>query len=88
MTTSSECGTVAIWDLNKRCLVGEIPAAHRSSITKIKFLAGEPVMVSAGTDNTLKTWIYDTGDRMPRQLVLLEGHSKPLTAISFMSCEL
>lgn len=88
MTTSSESGALAIWNLNKRTLIGQVPDAHCGAITRIHYLDGEPLMVSAGVDNTLKTWINDMGDGMPRQLVLLEGHSKPVTAVKFISSEM
>lgn len=88
MSTSSSTGAIAVWDLNKGMLIGEISNAHRGLISRIHFLAGESLMVSAGADNTLKTWVYDMGDGMPRQLVLLEGHSKPLTAVKFISSDM
>nr|CDP94484.1 Bm13865, isoform b [Brugia malayi] len=88
MTTASENGTLAIWDLNKRSLLGQLPDAHCGSITGIYYVSGEPLMISAGVDNTLKTWINDMGDGMPRQLVLLDGHHKPVTAIKFVDNEI
>uniref|UniRef100_A0A8R1TR68 Small-subunit processome Utp21 domain-containing protein n=1 Tax=Onchocerca volvulus TaxID=6282 RepID=A0A8R1TR68_ONCVO len=88
MTTASENGTLAIWNLNKRSLLGQLPNAHHGSITGIYYVNGEPLMVSAGTDNALKTWINDMGDGMPRQLVLLDGHHKPITAVKFIDNEI
>ncbi|KAK6112678.1 Utp21 specific WD40 associated putative domain family protein [Brugia pahangi] len=88
MTTASENGTLAVWDLNKRSLLGQLPDAHCGSITGIYYVNGEPLMISAGVDNTLKTWINDMGDGMPRQLVLLDGHHKPVTAIKFVDNEI
>ncbi|VDK39933.1 unnamed protein product [Gongylonema pulchrum] len=88
MTSASENGTLAIWDLNKRTLAGQLPDAHRGPITSIRYLDGQPLMVSAGTDNTLKTWLNDMGDGMPRQLVLLEGHSQPVTAVKFIDSDI
>ncbi|EFO24634.1 hypothetical protein LOAG_03853 [Loa loa] len=88
MTTASENGTLAIWNLNKRSLVGQLPDAHRGSITGIYYINGEPLMISAGVDNTLKTWINDMGDGMPRQLVLRDGHQKPVTAAKFIDSEI
>ncbi|VBB26808.1 unnamed protein product [Acanthocheilonema viteae] len=88
MTTASENGTLAVWNLNKRSLLGQLPDAHYGSITGIYYINGEPLMISAGVDNTLKTWINDMGDGMPRQLVLLEGHHKPITAVKFIDNEI
>ncbi|VDN57379.1 unnamed protein product [Dracunculus medinensis] len=84
MTSATEAGSMAVWDLNSQKLIGQVPQAHSDSITKLYFLCNEPIMVSAGCDNTLKTWIYDMGDKMPRQLILLEGHSKPVSALKFI----
>uniref|UniRef100_F1KV81 WD repeat-containing protein 36 n=1 Tax=Ascaris suum TaxID=6253 RepID=F1KV81_ASCSU len=83
MISAGDTGMMAIWDLNERRLIGQLPSAHHGSITALYFLAGEPLMVSSGADNTLKTWIFDMGDGMPRQLVILEGHSLPLTDVKF-----
>uniref|UniRef100_A0AAF5PLA3 Small-subunit processome Utp21 domain-containing protein n=3 Tax=Wuchereria bancrofti TaxID=6293 RepID=A0AAF5PLA3_WUCBA len=88
MTTASENGTLAIWNLNKRSLLGQLSDAHCGSITGIYYVNEEPLMISAGVDNTLKTWINDMGDGMPRQLVLLDGHHKPVTAIKFIDNEI
>lgn len=88
MTTASENGTLAVWNLNKRSLLGQLPDAHNGCITGIYYINGEPLMVSAGIDNTLKTWINDMGDGMPRQLVLLDGHQKPITAVKFIDSEM
>lgn len=83
MISAGDTGMMAVWDLNERRLIGQLPSAHHGSITALYFLAGEPLMVSSGADNTLKTWIFDMGDGMPRQLVILEGHSLPLTDVKF-----
>ncbi|CAG9540081.1 unnamed protein product [Cercopithifilaria johnstoni] len=88
MTTASENGTLAVWNLNKRSLLGQLPDAHHGSITGIYYVNGEPLMISAGVDNTLKTWISDMGDGMLRQLVLLDGHYKPVTAVKFIDNEI
>ncbi|VDM96335.1 unnamed protein product [Thelazia callipaeda] len=87
MTTASENGTLAVWDLNKRTLLGQLSDAHRGSITGIHYISGESLMISAGVDNSLKTWISDMSDGMPRLLVLLEGHSEPVTAVKFIDSE-
>ncbi|MFH4980109.1 hypothetical protein AB6A40_006818 [Gnathostoma spinigerum] len=87
MTSACVDGTLAVWDLNKQKLIGQVPTAHTCSVTALHFLCGEPIMVSAGSDNKLITWIYDMGDHMPRKLVCREGHSKPVTNVCFDSPE-
>lgn len=83
MVSGSSTGSIALWDLNKKILIGQIPDAHDDCITSSYFLASEPLMVTTGADNAMKTWIFDMGDGMPRQLILLEGHSKPVTTVVF-----
>lgn len=39
--------------------------------------------VSASADNSLRTWVLDGGDDMPRQLVILEGHAEEVTSVRF-----
>lgn len=83
MVSASAEGAITVWDLDKKRLVGRLPNAHNGCVTGLHFFVNEPLMVSCGTDNVMQTWIFDMGDGMPRQLVLLEGHSKPLTSVKF-----
>ncbi len=49
-------------------------SVHDGSITKLEFLHGEPVMLSNGTDNSIKMWIFDNPDGSPRLLRSRQGH--------------
>lgn len=83
MATASDVGHIAIWNLEKKRLESEIRDAHRSSVTGMKFLPQEPLLVTSSPDNTLKMWIFDMPDDSGRLLRLREGHSKPPLKIHF-----
>ncbi|KAJ1359815.1 hypothetical protein KIN20_018625 [Parelaphostrongylus tenuis] len=83
MTSADVGGDIVVWDLEKRQLIGKITNVHNAAVTKLYFMLGEPVMVSASADNSLRTWVLDGADGMPRQLVILEGHAEELTSVQF-----
>jgi U3 small nucleolar RNA-associated protein 21 len=72
---------ISIWNLEKRKLQAVIKGAHESAVSSLQFLANEPVLLSAGTDNSLKMWIFDTSDSEARLLRFRSGHSAPPTCI-------
>lgn len=85
MVTSSADGRLHVWNLGscnsdgevklERKLQNTMEEAHSSRISRVHFLYGEPVMVSAGEDNSLKVWIFDSPDGTARLLRCREGHS-------------
>ncbi|VDL79731.1 unnamed protein product [Nippostrongylus brasiliensis] len=83
MTTADVGGDIVVWNLEKRQLVGKIIDVHHAAVTELYFMPGEPIMVSASADNSLRTWVLDGGDDMPRQLIILEGHAEGVTAVQF-----
>lgn len=83
MATASDVGHIALWNLEKKRLDSEIRDAHRSSVTGMKFLPKEPLLVTSSPDNTLKIWIFDMPDDSGRLLRLREGHNKPSLKIRF-----
>ncbi|VDM66114.1 unnamed protein product [Strongylus vulgaris] len=83
MTTADIGGDIVMWDLEKRHIMGKIANGHHAAVTKLYFMPGEPVMVSASADNSLRTWVLDGADGMPRLLVILEGHAEGVTAVQF-----
>ncbi|EFO97947.1 hypothetical protein CRE_15003 [Caenorhabditis remanei] len=85
MVTADQNGTIAVWDLEKQELIGKITGTHTNEINCLHFLAGEPIMLSASHDNSLRLWIFDSADGMPRELIRLEGHSKPCASVKFVS---
>lgn len=94
VTSSSGSGDITMWDLNDGGRVaGILRGAHRISdremgmgVNGIEFLDGQPVLVSSGDDNALKTWIFDATpfSPTPRQLHSRVGHSAAVTALDFL----
>ena len=80
-------GRVTVWDLEKRAVRTVIRDAHEGAISSLKFLDGQPVMLSSGEDNTLKQWIFDRDDGDARLLRFRAGHSKPPTNVMFYGTE-
>ncbi|KAI1179416.1 WD domain-containing protein [Nemania sp. FL0916] len=96
-TATDASGDVTFWDLNKGGRVmGILRSAHnppagdgtsvRGGLSKIEFLAGQPVIVTSGRDNSLKTWIFDEApfSPVPRILHTRSGHAAPVTSLRFL----
>ncbi|OJD22740.1 hypothetical protein ACJ73_05910 [Blastomyces percursus] len=98
-TASADSGDITMWDLNNGGRVtGVLRDAHESSasassssteepgISKIEFLNGQPVLISTGTDNALRSWIFDKTpfSPVPRPLHSRSGHSAPITSLRFL----
>ncbi|CAJ0916794.1 unnamed protein product, partial [Mesorhabditis belari] len=65
--------------------VGRIANVHKGAVTSLYFMPAEPIMVSTSSDNSMRTWVLDQMDGMPRQLVINEGHSLPVKTVIFSS---
>ncbi len=93
-TASIEDGDITLWDLNRAGRVtGVVRSAHETSssskgsgITKIEFLPGQPVLVSSGLDNAVRSWIFDQSpfSPIPRLLHSRGGHAASVTELSFL----
>lgn len=93
-TAGIDSGDITMWDLNNGGRVtGVLRSAHeitgegrKSGINKIEFLASQPVMVSTGMDNALRSWIFDETpfSPIPRILHARSGHSAPVTTLDFL----
>ncbi|KAI2473032.1 WD domain-containing protein [Annulohypoxylon bovei var. microspora] len=96
-TATESSGDVTFWDLNKGGrIMGVLRSAHnpptqegasiRGGVSKIEFLAGQPVIVTSGRDNSLKTWIFDETpfSPIPRILHTRSGHAAPVTCLQFL----
>lgn len=77
MATGSAPGHIALWDLEERKLRSQIRDAHMTTVTGMKCLPSEPLMVTSSADNTLKVWIFDMADGGGRLLRERSGHSAP-----------
>ncbi|KAJ6021676.1 hypothetical protein N7540_007180 [Penicillium herquei] len=93
-TASSGSGDITMWDLNEGGRVaGVLRGAHRVSnrdssmgVSGLQFLDAQPVVVSTGDDNTLKTWIFDETpfSTTPRPLHSRGGHSTAVSTLEFL----
>ncbi|ETN46970.1 uncharacterized protein HMPREF1541_01160 [Cyphellophora europaea CBS 101466] len=93
-TASIESGDITLWDLNRGGRVtGVVRSAHETSatatasgITRVEFLPGQPVIVSSGLDNAIRSWVFDATpfSPLPRALHTRSGHAAPVTELMFL----
>ncbi|XP_046830128.1 WD repeat-containing protein 36 [Vespa crabro] len=83
MATGSLNGHIVFWNLEQRKVESQLNKAHFDSVTGLKYLPNEPLMVSSSPDNSLKLWIFDLADGAGRLLKIREGHSLPPTIVRF-----
>ncbi|KAH6677910.1 WD domain-containing protein [Plectosphaerella plurivora] len=96
-TATSASGDVTFWDLNGGGrITGVLRSAHNppathgavvgGGVSKIEFLTGQPVIVTGGLDNSLKTWIFDEVpfSPVPRILHQRSGHAAPVRCLHFL----
>lgn len=96
-TATAATGDVTFWDLNNSGRVmGVLRSAHnppshhgaivRGGISKVEFLPGQPVILTSGRDNSLKSWIFDETpfSPVPRILHSRSGHAGPVNCLQFL----
>lgn len=96
LITGSAFGELHIWRLgsdgsdshsgsaSRRGLVCSVKDAHASAVSRVHFLDGEPVCISASSDNSIKVWIFDQPEgHAPRLLRSREGHIAPPMRIRY-----
>ena len=93
-TASIASGDVTLWDLNKGGrIAGVLRSAHETSsrgtdsgINRIEFLQGQPVILSSGLDNAIRSWIFDQTpfSAIPRPLHSRSGHAAPANKVQFL----
>ncbi|KAF2860300.1 putative U3 snoRNP protein [Piedraia hortae CBS 480.64] len=87
-TASSDSGDITLWDLNDGGRKsGVLRSAHGSpGVSNIEFLSGQPLLVSSGMDNSLRTWIFDNSpfSPIPRLLHQRAGHGATITNLEFL----
>jgi len=76
MASSNPRGRVAIWDLEKKNLFKNLDA-HEGSLSRVAFLREEPIMITNGSDNSIKVWAYHGMDGVPLVLRERSGHRDP-----------
>ncbi|KAI6176244.1 hypothetical protein M3Y97_00777500 [Aphelenchoides bicaudatus] len=83
MATTNSAGTIALWNLNERLLIGQKIAAHSGKIHSVFFLLGQPNMITCGEDNKIARWFMETEIALPVPSKIIEGHKGEVTAIKF-----
>ncbi|KAF5865828.1 hypothetical protein ETB97_001894 [Aspergillus alliaceus] len=93
-TACIDSGDITMWDLNGGGrIMGTLRGAHRITdggtglgVNQVEFLDGQPVLVSSGKDNALRTWIFDElpFSPIPRPLHSRSGHSATVTTLEFL----
>ena len=99
-TSSPSDGDVTLWDLNKGGrIMGVLRNAHNppstahgknsGGINRTEFLPGQPIIVTSGRDNSLKSWIFDETpfSPIPRTLHSRSGHAAPINCLHFLPVE-
>ncbi|KAJ1964328.1 rRNA-processing protein utp21 [Dipsacomyces acuminosporus] len=74
MASSNSEGDIALWDLNNKRLIHVMQAAHDGTIPAIDFIAGQPLLLTSSADNSIKEWLFDGQDGVPRLLRHRSGH--------------
>jgi U3 small nucleolar RNA-associated protein 21 len=90
-------GDVTLWDLNDGGRVmGVLRGAHNppsvvgdrasGGINKVEFLPGQPIIVTSGLDNAIKSWIFDETpySAVPHILHSRSGHAAPVKKLHFL----
>ncbi|XP_077993533.1 WD repeat-containing protein 36-like [Glandiceps talaboti] len=83
MATGSTAGHIALWDLEKCKLVGQMREVHNGAVTGMKYLPSQPLMITSSADNAIKIWIFDLPDGGGRLLRQRCGHYAPPNRIRF-----
>lgn len=60
-------GSLSVWDLKERRLIG-VMEAHPTNIAGVSFLHGQQLLVTNGSDNSVKMWAFDQNDGLGREL--------------------
>lgn len=76
-------GHLAVWDLERQTLLGQMRDAHLAPIHTLFCPHAEPLLISAGADNAIRSWSFDLSDGLARQLVERAGPALPATCVRF-----
>jgi U3 small nucleolar RNA-associated protein 21 len=84
LASSDSSGNIALWDLDSGGkLLSLLRRAHNARIGSLRFLPGQPVLISSGADNAIREWIFDTATSPPRLLKERSGHGSPPSMIRY-----
>lgn len=80
MAVGSGDGLVSVWNLETRRM-DQLVDAHAAAVSSLFFVPGQPILVSAGGDNAIKSWIFEFEDC--RLLKSRTGHAAPPSLVRF-----
>ncbi|TDH74233.1 hypothetical protein CCR75_001471 [Bremia lactucae] len=84
VVSGSPTGDIAVWNLQTKRLESILAGAHDGAVVSLQFMANEPLLLSTGTDNSVKMWIFDhVHGGTARLLKSREGHCAPPTRIRY-----
>ena len=83
MATASAAGDISLWNLEKKRLVHVMKETHNGAVTGLHFLRGQPLLITSGSDNAVKEWVFDDVDGLPRLLRSRSGHHAPPAFIRY-----
>jgi len=83
LVSGCSTGEFAVWDLETRRLVELHEKAHKGPVNSAVFLPKEPLLLTSGSDNAVRMWIFDTADGLARYLKGRCGCPGPARKIQF-----
>jgi len=72
--SAGEDHSLCVWKISSTELVQKFPDAHRSGITSVGF-AGQSKITTAGKDNSIRVWAFDSGKIEPNYLLSFDKRS-------------
>ena len=82
MAAGGAAGAITLWDLEQWRLHQIIRSAHDAPLLSLHFFAGEPLLMSSAGDNSVKQWLMEGQEAVPRLLKFRCGHSAPPTVVA------
>lgn len=83
LVSADMAGNFYSWDLNTKMVRSHVRHVHNGGIRLTQYLQGEPLLVTAGADNTIKVHLFDEKDGEARVLRAREGHRLPPSLVRF-----
>ncbi|KAI8062716.1 Utp21 specific WD40 associated putative domain-containing protein [Gongronella butleri] len=87
MASANMHGDVALWDLENRRLLHIMKGAHDGVVSSLCFLDNQPILVTAGSDNAVKLWMFEKENAVPRIWKSRSGHYAPPSKIRYYGDE-
>lgn len=81
MAAGGASGAITVWNLEARKLHTIVRDAHGAPLTSLHFFPGEPRLMSAAADNSLKQWVFDAADGSGRLLRWAAALVSAVTAV-------